>query len=155
MASASEISNALAGAMADQITVKLDSGDVGGILNVYDDSGGVPANCEAANTGVLLGTIALPDPAFGGFTDTNPGARVTLLGVPLSDTDCDASGTALYYRGYSCNTAQTDANKVTCFIQGSAGEAADSTDLTIDNKVVVQTGTLTVTGWVVNVPESA
>ncbi len=151
MASGTEIANALAGAMADQITVQLDSGDVGAIINIY--TGAPPADCETAPSGTLLATLPMSDPAFTGFTNLSPNARVTAASI-TSDSSADTSGTAGYFRGYSASTSQIDANKVTCFIQGTAGEAADSTDLTLDDKTIIVGGTVAITAWTIDIPEA-
>jgi len=152
MASATEIAYVTAAAMLDNaINTLLNSGSSDGILNIY--TGAAPANCEAAVTGTLLGTLPLNATPFGAAADQNPGAMITAAAI-VSDTTADATGVAGYFRAYSTNTAPTDANKVTCYIQGSAGEAADSTDLTLDDKNIVAGGTIAVTSWTITMPEA-
>ena len=152
MASATEIAYVTAAAMLDNaINDRLNSGTSDGIINIY--TGSAPANCEAAETGTLLGTLPLNSTPFGAAADLNPNARITANAI-VSDTTADATGVAGYFRAYSTNTAPTNANKVTCFIQGSAGEAADSTDLTLDDKNIVAGGTIAISAWTITMPEA-
>jgi len=151
MASATEIAFVTAAAMLDNaINTLLNSGTGDGILNIY--TGAPPVDCEAAPTGTLLGTCILNATPFGAAADLVPNARITANAI-TSDTSADATGVAGYFRAYS-TTASTDASKVTCYIQGSAGEAADATDLILDDKNIVIGGTIAVTSWTITMPEA-
>lgn len=151
MASATEIANATAAAMLDNaINTLLNSGTGDGIINIY--TGAAPVDCEAAVTGTLLGTCVLNATPFGAAADLAPGARITANAI-TSDTSADATGIAGYFRAYSTNSG-TDASKLVCYIQGSAGEAADSTDLTLDDKNIVIGGTIAITSWTITMPEA-
>jgi len=151
MASNTEISYALAAAMLDNaVNNRLNEGTGPAIINVY--SGALPADCEAAETGTLLGTCVMDATPFGVASDQVPGAQITANTV-TDDTDADAGGTATHFRAYSSN-AGTDASKLNCHIQGSAGEAADSTDMTLDVKLIVAAGSISITAWTLDLPES-
>jgi len=151
MASATEISYALAAAMLDNaVNTLLNEGTGDAIINIY--TGTAPADCETAPSGTLLGTCAMNSTPFGAAANQNPGARITANAI-VDDSSADATGTAGYFRAYSTNST-TDASKVNCHIQGSAGEAADSTDLTLDDKNIVIGGTISITSWTIDMPES-
>lgn len=151
MASNTEISNSLAAAMLDNaVNTMLNEGTGPAIINVY--SGSLPADCEAAETGTLLGTCVMNATPFGAASDQAPGARITANAI-TADPAAVAAGTASHFRAYSSN-AGTDASKLNCHIQGSAGEAADSTDLTLDVKTIVLGGSISVTAWTIDLPES-
>ena len=151
MASATEISNALATALLDNgINALLNEGAGNAIINIY--TGAAPADCETAATGTLLATLVMNTTPFGLATDQAPGARVTANSI-TADTSAPASGTAGYFRAYS-STAGTDASKLNCHIQGSAGEAADTPDLTLDDSEITAGETVSVTSWTIDLAES-
>ena len=151
MASNTEISYALVAAMLNNaVNALLNEGTGPAIINIY--SGTLPTNCEAAVSGTLLGTCVMNATPFGAAADQAPGARITANAV-TDETDAITGGTATHFRAYSSD-AGTDASKLNCHIQGSAGEAADSTDLTLDVKLIVIAGSISVTAWTIDLPES-
>lgn len=151
MASSHRTSNALARALLDNAVNNLLTEEVGpAIVNIY--SGAIPGLCEDADTGTLLATVVLNNTPFAAAVDQNPGARIT-ANSSYPDIAAVAGGTATHYRCYT-TTGGNDATKVTCHIQGSAGEAADSTDMTLDNKVLVAGGTVAITAWTIDMPET-
>jgi hypothetical protein len=151
MASNTELSYTLVAAMLDNaVNTTLNAGTGSAIINIYD--GSLPTNCEAAETGTLLGTCVMNATPFLAATDQAPNARI-LVNTITSDPDAAAGGTATHFRAYSSN-AGTDASKLNCIIQGSAGEAADSTDMTLDVKLIVIGGSIDVTAWTIDQPES-
>lgn len=151
MASNTEISYALAAAMLDNaVNALLNEGTGPAIINIY--SGSLPADCEAAETGTLLATVVMNATPFGAAADQIPGARISVNAV-TADTSAATGGTASHFRAYSSNSG-TDASKLNCHIQGSAGEAADSTDMTLDVKLIVLGTSVTVTAWTIDMPES-
>jgi hypothetical protein len=154
MASATELSNALAAAMLDNaVNVSLNAGTGNAIINIYDDTSTMPADCEASNgSNVLLGTCVMGVTPFAAATDETGSAQIAVNAV-TNDPDAVAGGTAAYFRAYSSD-AGTDASKLDCYIQGTAGEAADSTDLTLDVKLIVIGGSIAVTAWAIDMPES-
>jgi hypothetical protein len=154
MASATGLSNALAAAMLDNaVNVSLNAGTGNAIINIYDDTSTMPADCEASNgSNVLLGTCVMGVTPFDAATDETGSAQIAVNAV-TNDPDAVAGGTAAYFRAYSSD-AGTDASKLDCYIQGTAGEAADSTDLTLDVKLIVIGGSIAVTAWAIDMPES-
>jgi hypothetical protein len=110
-------------AAADTIVDRVDAGGGAGKLKIRD----------AAN--VVLATIALPATAFSAAV----AGVATLLGVPLSDTSADATGTA-------ANFVITDSADVTIF-GGSVTATGGGGDLTVDNTSIVAGQTVTVTGF--------
>jgi hypothetical protein len=151
MASAWRHSYTLAAAMLDNAVNNLCNAETGNaIINVY--TGSPPTNCEDAATGTLLGTCIMNATPFGAAADQAPGALITANAV-TPEYSAVAAGTAGYFRVYT-STANTDATKVDCIMQGSAGEAADSTDMTLDSKTIALGGTIQVTSFYVNMPET-
>lgn len=151
MASATRISNVLCRGMLDNsINSKLNEEVGPAIVNIY--SGTMPALCEEADSGTVLATAVLSATPFAAAIDQNPGARITANAI-AADIAAIAGGTASHFRCYT-TTGGNDATKVTCHIQGTAGEAADSTDMTLDNKVIVAGGTVAITAWIIDLPET-
>ena len=155
MASLTEIANVTAAAMLDNsINTLLTTGTGDAIINIYDDTGTIPVDCEATNnTNVLLATCVMAATPFQAATDLAPGAQIQRTASITSDTNAPAGGTATYFRAYSTNSGD-DASKLICYIQGSCGEAADSTDLTLDDKEIVIGGTVAITDWTITMPEA-
>ena len=150
MASATEISYALAAAMLDNaVNATLNEGTGDAIINIY--TGTPPADCEAAATGTLLGTCVMNTTPFGAATNLNPNAQIDENAIS-DDTSADTTGTAGYFRVYS-TSGGTDATKTNCHIQGTAGEAADSADMTLDDKNIVVGGTISITDYKIVMPE--
>jgi hypothetical protein len=151
MASAYRSNNALCISMLDNaVNVACNAGLGNAIINIY--TGATPATCEAAETGTLLGTCVMNSTPFGAAADANPGATITANSV----TPCIAAvaaGTAGHFRVYSTDTG-SNATKLDCVMQGSAGEAADTTDLTLDSKTIALGGTIQITSFVITLPES-
>lgn len=145
MATATEISYQAAAAACDAVVDLVDShGTAAGFVEIR--TGAIPANVEAAATGTLLATITLQDPAFGAASDQNPNARATLNGAP-SDASADAAGTAGYFRVYI-------GGGTTGVIQGTAGLAGDTPDMTLNDKTFEVGGTVTITSYTITMPEA-
>lgn len=151
MASNTELSNALVSAMLDNaVNSLLNEGTGPAIINIY--SGTIPTDCETGDTGTLLGTCVMDETPFGAASNLSPGARITANAI-TDETAAVSGGTATHFRAFSSN-AGTHASRLNCHIQGSAGEAADSTDLTLDVKTIVLGGSISVTSWTIDMPES-
>jgi hypothetical protein len=155
MASATEIALTTAKAMLDNtLNSELEAGTGDAIINIYDDTGTVPVDCEADNnTNVLIATCVMTATTpFGAATTASP--SVATAAAITSDTSAPDTGIAAYFRAYASNSG-TDASKIgDPIIQGSAGEAADTTDLTLDDKNIVIGGTVAVTAWTISMPTS-
>ena len=132
MASNYKISTAARNAAANAVVDLIDAGSGAGTIGIR--TGAPPANVSDADSGTLLGTLTCSDPAFGAASSgTATASSIT------SDTNADASGTAGHFRVYD-----SDDN---CIAQGTAGEAADSPDLELDNKTIVAGGTIAITDY--------
>lgn len=147
MASGSMVSFLAAQAMANALSAQLDAGALGAVIEIR--TGAPPANVEAASTGTLLATLTASVVSFDVGADQAPNCRITAAAI-TEDASAVAGGTAGYYVAGSSNVADTIATKV---IMGTAGEAADSTDMTLDVKLIVIGTTVAVTAWTVDVPE--
>ena len=134
--------------MCDAGVDACDAGTGAALLRIY--TGGAPANVDDAATGTLLGTLVMSDPAFGAASDQDPGAQAAASAI-TSDTSADATGVAGYYRVWTSNDGATPLNAV---MQGSAGEAADTTNLTLDDKNIVIGGTIAISAFTFDVNES-
>lgn len=152
MASATEISYALAAAMLDNaVNTTLEEGTSSAIISIH--TGTPPADCEATPTGTLLGVLPMTVTSpFGAASNQNPNARIAAAAI-TDDTSADSTGTAGYFRVWSCNTSQTYANRLACHIQGTAGVAGDTPDLTLDDKNIVVGGTISISAYTIDMPE--
>lgn len=141
MASAFEISSAAQQAACNAIVDLLDAG--AGVATLEIRTGAPPATPATADSGTLLATLSFSDPAFGAANSSG----VATANSITSDTDADASGDAGHFR-----VKDSDSNVI---FQGTAGEAADSADMTFDEKSIVAGGTVACSSMTVTVPASA
>jgi hypothetical protein len=140
MASNFKISTAARNAMCNALVDLVDGGAGAGSIQVR--TGGPPANVADADSGTLLATLPMSDPAFGNSGASNPGEAIA--NAITSDTNVDNSGDAGHFR-----IKDSDGNTI---MQGTAGEAADTPDLTFDEKTFVATGTAAISSLTVTVP---
>lgn len=141
MASDFKISTEARNAAADAVVDLLDGGTGAGTITIR--TGAPPTNITDASSGTLLGTLTFSATAFGAASSgTATAASIT------SDTSADASGDAGYFRCYKGAAADTAAT-----LEGTAGEAADSTDMTFDNKTIVSGGTIAISSMTYTQPE--
>jgi hypothetical protein len=138
MASDIKIGAATRTAMADAIADIVDQGAGAGTIGIR--TGAAPATPATADSGTLLGTLTCSDPAFG-----NAATGVATANAITSDTNADASGDAAHFRIYDSNAV--------CILQGTAGEAADTPDMTFDNKTIVAGGTIAISSLTITMPE--
>lgn len=82
----------------------------GGTLKTF--TGNAPATCEIADTGVLLGELALSSTAFPGASDGG-GRAIALANAIGGDLDANADGSPGYFRVYNRSGV--------CQFQGTAG----------------------------------
>lgn len=145
MPSATEISVNLSNGMLNAINSLLteEAGDA--IINLY--AGAIPATCEATlGAATLLGTCVMNSTPFQAASASSINANAI-----TNDSSADASGTAAFFRVYS-TTGGTDVTKSNCHIQGSAGVAADTPDLVLDDKEIVAGGVISVTDYDITMP---
>ena len=150
MASNTEIAYATAAKMLDlSFNAEINAGAGDGVIAIY--TGAPPADCEAAPTGTLLGVCKFNATPFIAAANQNPNAKIVANAIS-DDVSADTTGIAGYFRAtLSADGVTPDAAAV---IQGSAGEAADSTDLTLDDKNIVVGGTISITGYEITQPEA-
>ncbi len=150
MASATEIAFLTAAAMLDgSFNSELNAGAGDAVIAIY--TGAAPADCETAPSGTLLGVCKMDATPFGAASNENPNARITAASIS-DDSSADTTGVAGYFR--ATITADGVTPNAAAVIQGSAGEAADSTDLTLDDKNIVVGGTISVTAYTIDQPEA-
>jgi len=150
MALSPRMSNQVVLAMLNSVNAQLNEGLGPAIVNIY--TGGPPAECETAASGTLIGTCVMNTTPFGAANDEVPGGRITANTI-APDTAADTAGTAGYFRIYSSDGG-TNASKLNCHFQGTAGESADTTDLTLDVKVIALGSTIQVTSLFIDLPET-
>lgn len=138
MASNFKISAAARNAAADAVVDLVDGGSGAGTMKIY--TGSPPATPATAASGTLLATLTMSDPAFGAAS----GGVATASSI-TSDASADATGDAGYFR-----VLDSDSNVI---FQGTAGESADSPDLTFDDKSIVSGGTVAVSSFTYTAPE--
>lgn len=143
MASNFKISTNWRNKACDAIVDDLDTGTGAGTVAIR--TGAPPTNVGDASSGTLLGTLTFSGTAFGDSGASNPGEAIAAS--ITSDTDADASGDAGYFRCFKGAAADTAAD-----CQGTAGEAADSPDMTFDNKTIVSGGTIAISSFTITVP---
>jgi hypothetical protein len=112
-----------------------------GFLDIYDSTGtGQPASPDVAvTTQVKLASCPLSATAFGAASAGTKTANAITSGTGL------AVGTATWFRVYKADHA-------TAVIDGSAGVAADSADLTLNDKAITIGGTVPITSYTVSDP---
>lgn len=143
MASNFKISTAARNAACDALVDRIDGGTGAGTIAIR--TGSPPTNVSDASTGTLLGTCTFSATAFGNAGASNPGeAEAAAI---TDDSSADASGDAGYFRCYQGAAADTAADW-----QGTAGEAADTPDMTFDNKSIVTGGTIAISSFTLTVP---
>jgi hypothetical protein len=140
----------LSTATADAMLTALTALCNGGKLIIY--SGGVPATAGTAlnsgTTNTVLADITLANPAFGSPAASGSNRVATALGVPVSDSGADNSGTASFFRVYkSTGTALADV-----VYQGAAGLAAANPELTLNDTGIIQGGTVSISSLTVTQP---
>ena len=132
-----KISTAARNGACDAIVDLIDAGAGAGTLKFF--VGAPPTNVADADPATLLGTLTFSDPAFGAAA-----TGVATASAITSDTLADNSGDAGCFR-----VKDSDANTI---MQGTAGEAADTTDATFNEKTIVAGGTIACTSFTVTVP---
>jgi hypothetical protein len=118
---------------------------VTGLLNggrVEIRTGSPPTNLTDASSGTLLATLTLNATAAG----ASSGGTATFNAI-TNDSSADASGDAGYFRVYASGGGDTAA-----IFQGTAGEAADTPDLTFDEKTFVAGGIVSISSLTFSVP---
>lgn len=140
MALLTKISTAARNAACDAIVDLVDGGASAGYIQVR--TGAAPTNPGDANSGTLLATCPMSDPAFGAAS-----GGVATADPITPDSSADNSGDAGHFRVF-------DSNNV-CILQGNAGEAADSpVNMEFNEKSIVAGGQVSITSFTVTVPQA-
>jgi len=142
MATQPQYSQAGAQAALDALLALLNTGGAGSI-KIFDNTGSVPANTEAADSGNVLAQLPLSATAFpASATNASPrGAKGTANAI-TSDASADATGTALYFRAYD--------GAGTCIMQGTCGTS--SADMILNTTSIVAGSTVACSSWTVTLP---
>ena len=108
-----------------------------GILRIYaatatePQTGGIPdgePNAGGVTHGSVLAELTMNGTAFGSAAASTAYSRITANSI-TQDSSANNSGDAVYWILW-------DSAGTTALAQGTAGEAADSTDMTLDNKTI-------------------
>lgn len=139
MALSTKISAGARSAACDAIVDLIDGGASAGYIQVR--TGAPPTNPGDANSGTLLATLTMSDPAFGSAS-----TGVATASSITSDSSADASGDAGHFRVF-------DSNNV-CILQGTAGNSGDTPNMVFDNKSIVAGGVVACSAFTVTVPQA-
>jgi len=136
---ATKIGTTARNAAADGIVDRVDDGASAGYIQVR--TGAAPTNPGDANSGTLLATLPMSDPAFGAAS-----AGVATASAITNDSSADASGTAGHFRVF-------DSNNV-CHIQGNCAEGSGG-EMNFDDADIVAGGVVAVTSFTLTQPASS
>ena len=125
-------------AAIDGIVDEVDAG--AGAGDIVIRTGAPPATPATADSGTLLATLPVQDPAFGAAS-----VGVSTANAITSDTSAAATGIAGHFRIRDSNTV--------VIWQGTAGESADTPDLEFDDKNIVIGGTVAISSLTATMPE--
>lgn len=128
----------------DFIVDSLDEGSTA--ATIRGRTGAQPADPDAAESGTLLFTLTMSDPAFGAAADIAPHARATANAI-TSDSSADATGTLGYCRAGATGTGADD------HIDGSAGTSA--ADFIFNTVSIVSGATVSMSSFTVTLSQGA
>lgn len=117
-----------------QLDAIIDTIPAGAVVQIR--TGSAPANCAAANTGTLLGTLSLSNPV-----GTKSGQVLTFSTI-TGDSSADADGTAGHWRIF--NSALD-----TCYLQGTCGIAASGADMILNTTTVATGVSIDIPSWTI------
>jgi hypothetical protein len=124
--------------MLDGITSAVGSG---GILRIYDGTGGRPANVAAGiGTNVLLSEATCGTPFAGAAS-----LGVLTLTVPITDTAANATGTAVWFRIWK-------SDGTTAVLDGNVGTA--TADLIMSTTSFVTNAVITISAFTITAGNS-
>lgn len=139
-----QISNEAILLALDAIVDQLDEGSTA--ANIRGRTGSQPAGADASETGTLLFTLVMSDPAFGNAADDNPGGIATASSI-TDDSSADATGTLGYCRIAATGTGADD------HIDGEAGTSGS--DFNFNTLSIASGATVSMTSLTVSLPEGA
>jgi hypothetical protein len=111
------------------------------VIELYD--GTVPADADASEANVLLGSLTCSATCFVSDSDANPGGRVTFDTI-TNDSSADATGTCTHGR----IKTQTAGTVVAQFTVGTA-----TADLILNTTSITSGSTLSITSGTITLPE--
>lgn len=132
-----KISDNARNAAVNAVAALIDGGSAYG--NIYIRTGAAPTNTTDTDSGTLLATLPMSDPAFGSAV----GGTATANAI-TSDTNIAATGTAGHFRA-------KDSNGVTV-LQGSCGTTG--ADINFDSVSFIAGGTCAITSLTLTQPAS-
>ena len=132
-----KISDSARNAAVNAVAGLLDGGSSN--ANIYVRTGAAPTNTTDADSGTLLATLPMSDPAFGSATGGTAAANAI-----TSDTNIAATGTVGHFRA-------KDSNGVTV-LQGSCGTSG--ADINFDSVSFIACGTCAITSLTLTQPAS-
>lgn len=128
----------------DAIVARLDEGSTAAVIR--GRTGSQPADPDATETGTLLFTLTMSDPAFGAAADIAPHARATASAI-TNDSSADATNTLTYCRVAATGTGADD------HIDGSAGTS--SADFVFNTVAIVSGAVVSMSSFTVTLPQGA
>lgn len=143
MATAPSISTEAAIAAADAIVDLLDEGSTA--AEIRGRTGSQPADVESSETGTLLFTCPMSDPAFNAAGDGAPGGTASADTI-TDDSSADNTGTLTYCRLAATGTGADD------HIDGSAGTS--DADIIFNTVSIAAGGVVSFSSYDVTVPET-
>lgn len=132
-----KISDSARNAAVNAVAALIDGGSSNGNINIR--TGAAPTNTTDADSGTLLATLPMSDPAFGSAS----GGTATASPI-TSDTNIAATGTAGHFRA-------KDSDGVTVF-QGSCGTSG--ADINFDSVSFIAGGTCAISSLTLTQPAS-
>ena len=127
--------------MCDDFTLSLDAGTAG-VFRILD--GSIPADADAAETGVLGGTLTCSGTSSPAAADAAPGAILTMSAI-TDDASADATITTTYFRLLT-QTAGT------VIAQGQCGTSGQ--ELNWNTVSITIASVLSITSFTMTLPES-
>jgi len=132
-----KITYTAANAMLDTFSAAVNSGKI----RIYDATGGIPTNADdAIGSNVLLAELV----GNATFKATTTNGVLTAAAI-TADSSANASGDAASYRIW-------DSAGTTCYLQGTAGEAADTTNMTLNEKTIQSGANVSCSALTVTLP---
>lgn len=132
-------------AALDAIVDLLDEGDAA--ANIRWRTGSMPDDPDDTETGTLLGTNVMSDPAFNGAADDSDGTCSATADTVSDDSSADASGTVTYARMAATGTGADD------HIDGNVDVTGNSPAIVVNTTSFVAGSTISVTSAVVNMSQ--
>lgn len=126
-------------AAVDAVVDRIDAGAGAGTLKIY--TGAQPADADDAESGSLLATFTLADPAYGAAA----AGAAALSGTPRT-VAASGTGTAGWFR-------IEDSTGVNC-LDGSVTATGGGGDLELDNTSIASGQDVTITALPVSIPAS-